>query len=439
MLISDFGANLHQTLSSQPEKISDISASELRRNGVGLTPMTDAENVAQPNSRDLMGWDIVDCTGLCLAPALVDMRAYLSGDNERHKETLETACNSAVAGGIGTVVASSDSNPIIDNTAVLDTFLRRGREIGTVSLLSYAAITKNIEGEHLTDMGTLYSSGCVGFMDGQRAIQNPRVLLNAMKYAKFFNGLVLHHPADALLAGSGVMNQGLTATKLGLGGIPPIAESMMVERDIALAEASGARLHLCHLSTAKSFNAVRRAKKRGVKVTCDTAPHYFALTEEAVLGYRTFAKVNPPLRSETDRLAVIAALQDGTIDAIVSDHCPQDQDSKRVPFAQAANGAVGFETLFAVTLGLVHQQKLSLLEALKPLTCAPADILRLKVGRIARRHAADLILFDPNHVWTLDPAHLKSKSKNTLFGEHTFKGRVLATIKAGKKVYSVGE
>jgi dihydroorotase len=184
---------------------------------------------------------------------------------------------------------------------------------------------------------------------------------------------------------------------------------------------------------------VRRAKKRGVHITCDTAPHYFALTEEAVLGYRTFAKVNPPLRSEADRLAVIAALQDGTIDAIVSDHCPQDQDSKRVPFAQAANGAVGFETLFAATLELVHQQKLSLLEALKPLTCAPADILRLKVGRIARRHAADFILFDPNHTWTLDPAHLKSKSKNTLFGEHQFKGRVLATIKAGKKVYSVGE
>lgn len=381
------------------------------------------------------GAETVDCTGLCLAPGLVDMRVQTCEPGDEHMETLTTASQAAVAGGVTTFACLPDTNPVIDDVALLEYVERRGNEVGLVNVHSYAAATKRLKGEVMTELGLLHQAGAVGFTDGHKAIANALVMRRILAYSKLFDTVVVQHPELPDLVGSGVMNEGETATRLGLSGIPAAAEVIMVERDLRLVELTGGRYHASCISTGAAIEAIRQAKRRGLPVTCDTAPPYFALNEGAVTGYRTFAKISPPLRAEADRLAVVAGLADGTIDAIASDHTPRDQDSKRLPFAQAEDGAVGLETLLPVSLELVHNGQMSLLAVLNALTVNPAGILRLKAGRLATGGPADLFLFDPARADRIVGDRLRSKSKNTPFDGRPIQGRVVKTYKGGRLVF----
>ncbi|MCP5374036.1 MAG: amidohydrolase family protein, partial [Hyphomicrobiales bacterium] len=266
-------------------------------------------------------------------------------------------------------------------------------------------------------------------------VADAQVMRRALSYASTFDLLIIQHPEEPSLAKGGAMNTGETATRLGLPGIPPEAEVIMIERDLRLVEMTGGRLHIGHVSTAAAVDVIRAAKARGQRVTCDTAPPYFALNETAVGDYRTFSKLSPPLRAESDRLAIVAGLQDGTIDAIASDHAPQDEDAKRLPFEQAAFGGVGLETLLPITLGLFHNGQMSLIEALRLITHAPASLLGLDAGRLEAGAPADLIVFDPDRGWRVDETSLHSKSKNTPFDGHPVQGQVLRTVVDGRTVF----
>ncbi|MDJ0894320.1 MAG: dihydroorotase [Alphaproteobacteria bacterium] len=381
------------------------------------------------------GARLVDCRGACLAPGLVDMRVHLREPGAEHKENIATASAAAAAGGVTSMVCLPNTDPPIDDAAVLEFVARRARDIKLVKIFAYAAVTRGLGGNELTEMGLLASSGALAFTDGRRAVDDALVMRRALSYARTFGLLIVQHPEEPRLAEDGAMNEGEIATRLGLPGIPVEAEVMMVERDIRLVELTGGRYHAAHLSTAEAIEAVRQAKARHLDVTCDTAPHYFSLNELAVGDYRTFAKTSPPLRGEMDRQAVVEGLRDGTIDAIASDHAPQDQDSKRLPFEQAAFGAIGLETLLPLSLGLHHGAQVPLLDVLACLTRKPAERLGLEAGRLVKNGAADLILFDPDKPWRIDADLMRSKSKNTPFDGRPVQGKVLRTVVDGRTVF----
>jgi dihydroorotase len=381
------------------------------------------------------GVDVVDCGGLCLAPGLVDMRVQLREPGDEHKETLKSAGESAVAGGITSMVCLPNTTPVIDEVATVEFVARRARKIGLAKVYPYAAATKRLEGKELSEMGMLAEAGALAFTDGTKAVRNAQVMRRALSYAATFGLLMMQHPEEPSLAEGGVMNAGEIATRMGLSGIHPLAEAIMLERDMRLVEMTGGRYHAAHVSTGEGVDIIRKAKAKGLPVTCDTAPPYFALNELAVGDYRTFAKLSPPLRSEADRQAVVAGLADGTIDAIASDHAPQDQDSKRQPFAQAEFGGVGLETLLAVTLELYHNGRMGLLPALALMTHGPAAILGLPAGQLKVGQAADLVLFDPGRGWKVDPAAFRSKSKNTPFDGRPVQGMVMRTVVDGRTVF----
>jgi dihydroorotase len=378
----------------------------------------------------------VDCAGACLAPGLVDMRVQLREPGDEHKETIATAAAAAAAGGVTTMVCLPNTEPIIDGVASVEFIARRARETKQAKVYCYGALTKGLEGEDLAEMGLLAESGALGFTDGLVAVADARVMLRALSYASAFDLLVIQHPEEPRLTAGGMMNGGEAATRLGLVGIPAIAEAMLIERDLHLVALTGARYHCAHVSTAGGIAAIRQAKQRGLRVTCDTAPPYFALTEDAVGDYRTFAKLSPPLRRESDRAAVAAGLADGTIDCIASDHAPHDQDSKRLPFAQAACGGVGLETLLPVSLELFHRGGIALLDLLSRMTAAPAALLGLAQGRLQAGAPADLVLFDPDHAGVVQPDHFRSKSKNSPFDGRPVRGRVLRTLVDGRTVFA---
>ena len=382
-----------------------------------------------------LDFDVVDCAGQILAPGLVDMRVQLREPGEEHKETIATAADAASAGGVTAMVCLPNTEPCIDDVAGVEFIARRAREVRGTKVFCYAAATKGIEGRELAEIGLLAEMGAVGFTDGVKALGEALVMRRVLSYSRAFDALVLQHPEEPTLAKGGAMNEGEASMRLGLPGIPALAEVMMIERDLRLMELTGARLHIMHVSTAAGIEAIRRAKAGGLGVTCDTAPPYFTLTENDIGEYRTFFKVSPPLRTERDRAAVIAGLADGTIDAIASDHAPQDQETKRVPFAQAEFGVVGLETLLPLSLALYHKGQLSLMEVLKKLTAAPAAILRLPLGRIAKGAAADLVLFDPDRPWIVDAKRFRSKSKNSPFDEMPVQGRVVRTVVAGRTLF----
>ena len=376
----------------------------------------------------------VDCGGHCLAPGLIDLRVNLCEPGQEHKETIETASRAAAAGGVTAMAALPNSVPVVDDVAGLEFVARRAREVKLGKIYSYGTITKRCEGRELTELGLLTEYGAVGFTDGHRAIADAQVMRRALSYARTFGQVIVQTPQEPSLS-SGVMNSGELSTRLGLGGLSPMAEVIGVERDLRLVEMTGGRYHAALISTAESVAVIRRAKERGLAVTCDTAPHYFTLNEFAVGDYRTFAKVWPPLRSETDRAAVAAGVADGTIDAIASDHSPHDQDSKRLPFAQADFGIVGLETLLPLSLALVHKGEIGLLELLSRLTSRPAAILGLPGGRLVVGAAADLVLFDLDAPGRIEPARFRSKSKNSPFEEHLVQGCVLRTVVDGRSIY----
>ena len=382
------------------------------------------------------GAEVVDCDGHCLCPGLVDIRVQLREPGEEHKGTLASAGRAAIAGGITSMVCLPNTLPVIDDMSAVEFVARRARLLGLTKVYAYGAVTKGLEGNELAEMGMLAESGAVAFTDGVKAVANARVMRQALDYARTFDLLIIQHPEEPTLATGGDMNAGEMATRLGLAGIPREAEVIMVERDLRLAELTGGRLHFAHLSTGIAIDAIRKAKARGLNVTCDTAPPYFALNETAVGDYRTFAKLSPPLRDEDDRLAVIQGLLDGTIDAIASDHAPEDEDAKRLPFAQAAFGGIGLETLLAISLELYHNRIMSLLEVLRLLTCKPSELLGLAAGRLIRGAPADLTLFDPERAWMVREQDLLSKSKNTPFDYRPVQGRVMMTVVDGRRVFS---
>jgi dihydroorotase len=381
------------------------------------------------------GAEVVDCGGLCLSPGLVDMRMQLREPGEEHKETIRSAGEAAVAGGVTAMVCLPNTHPVIDEVATVEFVARRARKIGLAKVYPYAAATKGCEGSELSEMGMLAEAGALAFTDGVKAIRNAQVMRRALSYAATFGLLIVQHPEEPSMAEGGAMNEGETATRMGLSGIPAAAEAIMLERDMRLVELTGGRYHAAHVSTAAGVEIIRKARARGLKVTCDTAPPYFALNELAVGDYRTFAKLSPPLRTEADRQAIVAALAEGVIDAVASDHSPQDQDSKRQPFAQAEFGGIGLETLLAVTLELYHNGHMGLLDALKLVTCAPADVLGLAAGRLRVGAAADLVLFDPQRGWQVVADRSRSKSKNSPFDGRPVQGMVMRTIVDGRSVF----
>lgn len=379
--------------------------------------------------------EIVSAEGLCLAPGLVDMRVQLREPGAEHMESIESGGQAAAAGGVTTMVALPNTDPMVDDVSVVEFLARRAREVKLAKIHTYAAATKGLGGRQLTEMGLLAANGALGFTDGVKAVADALVMRRVLSYARSFDLLVLQHPEEPSLAGAGEVNEGEIATRLGLPAITPAAEIIMIERDLRLVELTGARYHAAHLSTGAGVEAIRRAKARGLPVSCDTAPPYFALNETAIGDYRTFAKLSPPLRSEWDRRAVIEGLRDGTIDAIASDHAPWDQDSKRLPFSSAAYGIVGLETLLPLALELYHNRNLGLLDLMARLSWNPARILRLPVGRLMAGAPADLVLFDPDLSWRICTDEFRSKSKNAPFDGRLVQGRVRSTIVDGRTIF----
>lgn len=378
---------------------------------------------------------VIDCAGQILAPGLIDMRAFIGEPGAEHRETLRSASEAAAAGGVTTIVSMPETSPVMDDPAIVDFVLRRARDKAIVNVRPAAALTKGLEGREMTEIGLLGEAGAIAFTDGTRSVTNAQVMRRALTYARDFDALVIHHVEDPDLVGQGVMNEGELAARLGLHGVPREAETVMLERDIRLVRLTGGRYHAAMISCADSVEIVRAAKARGLPITCGVSINNLALNENDIGEYRTFLKLSPPLRHEDDRQAVIAALAEGVIDVIVSDHNPQDVETKRLPFAEAADGAVGLETLLSAALRLVHAGQIGLPKLLRALSTRPAEILGLPGGRLEPGAPADLIVFDPDAPYVLDKRQLRSRSKNTPFDEARLEGQVTLTMVAGRIVF----
>jgi dihydroorotase len=378
------------------------------------------------------GARIVDCGGDVVAPGLVDMRAFIGEPGAEHRETIATASAAAAAGGVTTVVARPDTSPVVDDPAVVDFILRRARDTAKVRILPCAALTKGLEGREIAEIGLLAEAGAIAFSDGRRSIADAQVMRRALTYARDFGALVMHYCEDCNLAGEGVMTEGERASRLGLPGVPREAETIILDRDLRLVALTGARYHAVFVSNALSIETMRRAKNSGVAVTSGVSINHLTLNEIDVGDYRTFLKLAPPLRAEEERLALVAALSEGIIDVIVSDHDPQDVETKRLPFAEAEAGAIGLETMLSAGLRLVAAGQISLPRLLRTMSTRPAEILGLPGGMLSPGAPADLIRFDPDEPYILDPAALHSRCRNTPFDEARLEGRVKLTLVAGK-------
>ncbi len=377
----------------------------------------------------------IAAAGLIAAPGLVDIMVKTGEPGAEQRESLRSAGRAAAAGGVTTMVVSPQSEPPIDDPAMVDFILRRGRTRALVRILPAGGLSRGLQGGTLAEIGLMQEAGAVLFGNGDSAIGDAALMRNALLYARGMGALVASRPVAPDLGASGVMNSGDYADRLGLPGIPAVAERIMVERDIALAEATGARLMIDQLSTAAALNAVRRAKARGLPVYCSASIYHLTLNELDVGDYRTFARLNPPLRSEEDRQALVKGLADGVIDALVSGHDPRPAEEKRLPFAQSAPGAVGLELLLAGALSLVHNEEAPLVAVLRAMTAGPAALLGLEAGRLEAGAAADLVLFDAGTPWVCDAQKLHSKSKNTPYDGRRLQGRIAMTFVGGKRVY----
>jgi dihydroorotase len=377
---------------------------------------------------------LVEADGAVLCPGLVDMRVAVGEPGFEYRETIASAAIAAAAGGITTLAALPDTQPAIDDPALVQLLRTKGEATGSLTILPYGAVTRGCRGEELSEIGLLREAGAVAFTDGSRAIGSARLMRLALAYAGGFNARIVQHPEEPSLAG-GSATESEQATRLGLPAIPAAAEAMMVARDIMLVELTGGAVHFAHVSTGAALALIRTAKAAGLAVTCDTAPPYFDLNETSIGDFRTYAKLSPPLRKEHDRKAVIAALADGTIDAIASDHQPRDVDDKRLPFALAAAGGSGLATLLAVTLAHVHNGSLGLQAAIELLTARPAALLGVEAGRIAKGAVADLCLFHPDRIWKVEAGKLPGKVQNTPFDGRALEGVVLGTWKRGRRVF----
>jgi len=382
------------------------------------------------------GAEIIDADGAHIAPGLIDMRVVIGEPGAEHKETFRSAGRAASAGGVTTMVMMPNTTPVLDDQSLIDFVLRRGVDrSGGVHILPAAALTKHLDGELMTEIGLMAEAGAVLFTNGDKPIVDSRVLRRALSYATTFGALIAHRPQDPFLSEGGVMHEGDLAARLGLPGIPAAAEIIMAERDLALAELTGGRILLDMLSAAQTLPALKRAKERGVKAFASVNIHHLVLNEQDVDGYRTFAKLSPPLRSEDDRVALGQAISDGLIDVIVSGHDPQQAEDKRLPFEEAAFGAVGLETLLAGALTLHHKGDAPLSKLIGAMTLRPAEILGLPAGRLSKGAPADLIIVDLGAPFKLDSDKLRSKSNNSPFDEKLLQGAVKRTFIAGKSVF----
>lgn len=379
--------------------------------------------------------EVIDAGGKLVVPGLIDLHVHLRDPGLEYKEDIVSGTAAAVAGGFTSVACMPNTKPVTDSQAVVSYILTKAQGQGSCNVFPIGSITKGLQGETLSEMGEMFECGAVGFSDDGRPVENSEIMRRALEYARPFGFPIISHAEDLALAGSGVMNEGDVATELGLKGIPWVAEETMIARDIMLAEFTGGRLHVAHVSTKGGVELIRLAKARGVRVTGEATPHHFTLTEEAVRGYNTNAKMNPPLRTAEDVAAVRAGLADGTLDAIATDHAPHHIDEKNVEFNIALNGIVGLETALPLTLQLVAEGALELNRAIELLSSAPAACFGLDRGSLSEGAVADVTIVDPNCSYTLDPGQLRSKSKNTPFGGRELKGAAAVTIVAGKVAY----
>jgi dihydroorotase len=388
-------------------------------------------------TRDSVGaaTDVVDCKGKHIIPGLVDMRVFTGEPGSEYRESLASASEAAAAGGVTTMIVMPDTKPVIDDAAIVDYVLRRARDTALVRVLPMAALTKGMAGEALSEIGLLKAAGAVAITDPKHSVANAGLLRRAMTYAKDFNMLVVAHVEEPSLSG-GVMNGSEMASRLGLSGIPALSEVMQLERDLRLVEMTGARYHAAQISCAESIAVIKRAKARGLPVTCGVSINHLVLNENDIGSYRTFFKLSPPLRGEDQRRALIEGVADGTIDVIVSAHDPQSDDTKRLPFAEAAFGAVGLDTMLSCAITLSHNENISLSRLVEAMSQAPSSILGLECGRLAAGAPADIVLVDTSLSWKVETATLKSRSKNSPFEHRTLEGRAVETIVAGRSVFT---
>jgi dihydroorotase len=381
------------------------------------------------------GTDIVNCAGMIIAPGLIDMRAFVGEPGLGHRETFASASQAAATGGITTIICQPDTEPVIDNSATVDFVLRRARDTAIVNIHPMAALTKGLRGQEMTEIGLLKAAGAVAFTDGARSVTNAQVMRRTMTYARDFDALIVHHTEDPDLIGEGVMNEGEFAARLGLEGIPDTAEAVMLERDMRLVALTGGRYHAASLSCIASLEILQRAREAGLAVSASVSINHVTLNENDIGPYRTFLKLSPPLRTETDRQALVAAIASGLIDVIMSDHNPQDVEVKRLPFAEAAAGAVGLQTMLPAALRLIHNGEMDWKTLIRAMSTRPAELMGLSGGSLRPGSPADVIVIDPDTPWILARNDLKSLCKNTPFDEARFSGRVMRTIVGGRTVY----
>jgi dihydroorotase len=382
------------------------------------------------------GAEVFDANGLVVTPGFIDLHVHLREPGEEYKETIATGTAAAVAGGFTAVCAMPNTRPVNDSASLTRFMVEKAREAGLARVYPIGAITRASEGAELAEMADLKAAGAVAVSDDGRPVMNSQVMRHAMEYARDHGLVVVDHCQDTHLSAGGVMNEGQVSTLLGLKGMNRTAEESHIARDIMLAELTGARVHIAHLSTARAIELVRGAKERGLPVTCEITPHHFTLTDAAVMGFDTNTKMNPPLRTEEDRMTLIEAIRGGAVDAIATDHAPHHEDEKMLEYDLAPFGVIGLETALGISLTVLHHANgISLARIVEMLTISPARAFNLEGGRLSAGAPADVTVFDPNREWKVDAQQFKSKSHNTPFSGWTLKGQVVATFVAGKEVY----
>jgi len=436
-----------EKLSRSGKKESDSDFDLIIKGGRVIDPETRMDRIANISIQNgtikriekpggkLSGREVIDAKGMVVVPGLIDMHAHLREPGREDEETIYTGSCAGVAGGFTSICCMPNTQPPIDNQEAVE-FVYQKAKSAKCKIHCVGCITKGRKGEELTEIYDLIKAGVVAISDDGSPVTNSQVLRNALEYCRMFDLPVISHCEDLDLSAGGVMHEGFVSTILGMGGIPSIAEEVMVARDIRLAEFTGAKIHIAHVSTSGSVNLIRQAKRRGIKVTCEVTPHHFTLIDQTIKTFDTNAKVNPPLRTKRDVEAIKRGLADGTIDCIATDHAPHSIEEKEVEFDSAPFGMVGLETALGLVITeLVNKKVLSLSQAIAKLTINPAKILKLKGGRIRRDRPADLTIIDPKGSWVVDPARFQSRSKNSPFGGRRLQGKVCYTIVNGKVVY----
>ena len=380
--------------------------------------------------------EVLDIKKNILIPGLVDMKTFVGEPGYEYKENFRTLSQAALAGGVTSVVSMPNTKPIIDNVSMVDFIIRRGRDKAKVNIFPCASLTKNMDGNSMTEFGLLSDKGVIGFTDVARTVQNTEVMSRIMNYASDIGVLIMQHSEDFELTKNGLIHEGEISTRLGLAGIPSIAEKIIVERDLTLLEEYPCRYHISQISSRKSLEVIKKNKSNGKKFTVGVSINNLSLNENDIGDFKTFLKVSPPLRSEKDRISLVNGIKDGLIDVIVSDHKPEDEESKRLPFAQAAAGAIGVETLLPLSLELYHNESLKLKKIIEMLTINPAKILNIKKGSLKKGLDADICILDLNKPWVVKANDLKSKSKNTAIEGRKLQGKVLMTFLNGELVFN---